>query len=104
MHCVSKSRSHVKRLNACALLYSLAILCVASTPARWKMECEAQRFYERGLGYRARFGALKIKVRLPNPDGWHTLGIDASIQFLFRTGYSRALFMVTIVLDFGAIA
>ncbi|CAN0223652.1 unnamed protein product, partial [Ectocarpus sp. 12 AP-2014] len=29
--------------------------------ARWKIECEAQRFRERGLGYRTRFGALKIK-------------------------------------------
>lgn len=30
---------------------------------RWKIECEAQRFHERGLGYRTRFGALKIKVK-----------------------------------------
>lgn len=32
---------------------------------RWKIECEAQRFRERGLGYRTRFGALKIKARNP---------------------------------------
>lgn len=62
---------------------------------RWKIECEAQRFRERGLGYRARFGALKIKVR----------ALFDSSQYIGRRTSTKAHILYSLsTVHFGVIA